>query len=224
MLDFTNSLKAAAIAVGLVAVPMTADALTIRLTDNVNGSSVLTLNDGDNDGVVNFTGGYGGFALTLASGVVQGFPPIDTLFGNLTAALLDGVGSADITLEVSHWFDNTGTIPGTAPLELTQDLNVLTGAGGVETFYNAGNNLFGTDTSLNDIMSTGASASAHIVTPVDLNSYTITHVINLSTTSASGAVQGSATTVAPVPVPAAGFLLIAALGGLGLMSRRKAAA
>ena len=46
-------------------------------------------------------------------------------------------------------------------------------------------------------------------------------ILSFSAQGSKGKVSFSSTTVAPIPVPAAGFLLIGALGGLGLLSRRR---
>jgi len=46
-------------------------------------------------------------------------------------------------------------------------------------------------------------------------------ILSFSAQGSKGKVSFSSTTVAPIPVPAAGFLLIGALGGLALLSRRR---
>lgn len=219
--------KAALASLALTLVPFQASALTLKLIDNRDGHSVMIADGADGtapDNLVDYYGAFGGFALAIASGANAAFPPVDGLFANLNAFFLsEQVTSADITLEVSHIFDNTASgVSG--PYRLTQNLNTQRGAGTVETFYGA--TLFERATPLNEIASTNTSASSDTGGVFDMTSYSITHVITLKSTASGCAVctlQGSADLVAPVPAPTAGLMLLAGLGGLAVLRRRKRA-
>lgn len=208
-----------------LALPVSANALTLNLTDNVNSGGTITIEDGVGnilDGNVSFAGSFGGFDLSLAAGAQNNFPPLDSLFASLSAANLSEA-SGDLTLEVSHVFDNTGNALGAlgdVVYSLTQSLNTLLGVGTVQTFY--GLTEFDKALSLNEIAS-AENSGANVITSgiFDAENYSITHVINLQSNSSAGALAGSATIIAPVPIPAAGFLLFGALGGLGLAARRR---
>lgn len=206
-----------------------ANALTFKLTDNVNGSAQIVQTDADNNGFESFVGAFGGFnvTLTLASQTSVGDPgpsAKDRLNASLSAAFLTAP-SGDITLEVSHVFDNTLTMPGSMAASLTQTLNTLEGLGQVTSYASigAGAQEFDTDILLSDLMSNLEATSKNTGGNVNANIYSITHVINLQTTSRSQ-IDGNARYVAPVPVPAAGILLLTALGGLGIARRRRKAA
>ncbi|MDK3074836.1 VPLPA-CTERM sorting domain-containing protein [Sedimentitalea sp. JM2-8] len=206
-----------------------ANALTFKLTDNINGGGTITQSDGDNNGIESFIGAFGGFNVTLvlATETSVGDPgpnAKDRLNASLSAAFLTEA-AGNITLEVSHVFDNTVTQPGQMAASLTQTLNTLEGLGHVTSYaaIGAGAQEFDKDILLSDLTSLNESTSKNTGGNVNATIYSITHVINLQTTSPSQ-IDGNARYIAPVPVPAAGILLLTALGGLGIARRRRKAA
>ena len=215
-------------ALAVTAMPISASALTLTLTDNTNVDGPVSITDGVGGDVannqVNYVGEFGGFSLTIATGVVAEYPPIDKLFANLNSNVLkEGINSGDVTLEVSHVFTNPASFEA-GGYQLSQDLNTLTGAGAVETFY--GTALFDKSLSLDDILSNLNSASSDTVGTFATANYSITHVINVNSSGCPDCtLQGSADIVVnPVPVPAGILLMGTAIAGFGVMRRRKKAA
>jgi hypothetical protein len=202
-----------------------ANALTFRLVDNLNNHAMIEQSDVDMNGFESFTGAFGGFnvSLSLASNTSISTSK-DRLNATLAAAFLSEA-AGDITLSVSHVFDNTLLAPGKFGATLTQTLNTLEGLGRVTTYAKIGPGAteFDMTTLLSDLLSDSEGTSKNSGGQLNGNFYSITHVINLKTTSPSQ-IDGNARFVAPVPVPAAGILLLTAIGGLGIARRRRKAA
>ncbi len=233
MIEKLKILGLASAVAGLTMAASGASALSIFLEDNLSPATFeiidggLNDSDGLEDGRIDEDGLFGGFEAAATFGISRDFPPQDKLFGELVARLLTQA-AGDITMSISHYFDNTDIDPnpGVNGFKLTQGLTSLEGMGSVETYWSAGDqeSTYGTETLLDDLASMNNSAATTINGAADLNSYTITHVINLKSSAQDSTMSGQADYIAPVPVPAAGLLLLTALGGMGLVSRRRKSA
>lgn len=216
-----NRASIAALAASLLAFAAAdAQALSLKLTDLSGDADQVIVNDDDGDDAVGFMNPFGGFSFTIAGGTSSNYPPEASLFAQFLARS-DGAASASFALS-----DTGFTLGGTDRLA-----NFLTGLTSnsdpnegrlvtVSSYADASNNLFGTDTLLGSI--SGGVDAGTFANLLDFDEpFSLTHVITI-THEGGGTSNGDADTdVAPVPLPAAAWMLAGALGGLGALSRKR---
>ena len=237
-------------AVGVVAAALLAasvdpaSALSLRLTDTDTAATVQ-LNDGDVGpppdldaapfeltfdctscgwiGNTNWSSVVVSGEVTPAPGV--GGPKVRQL--NLTVDA-ESTTTANLKVEISHTGLTLASLP-TFWNGFHQATGNITGQGGftVEAFWDPGNALWATTNSIGGLLSGGSGVTALLVTDKELGvntPFSMTTVMTLSHSGAStSALNTSQAGLSPVPLPAAGWMLLAGLAGLGAIARRKAA-
>jgi hypothetical protein len=213
----------------LVAVlPVAAAASTLEM--RVNDGEVIVADNGAGD-----SNGAAGI-LNAALGVVSGYedvsinvvrqeaPPFDQLQADVDVFNESG-GPASIKIEVTGHFANNAA--GIWPGQFTATANDVRGSTWDIASY-IGSAAY--DTGATAQIGVTASGSLFAVSNLILfnaNDYWITHVFNHTadrdnvSASANADVSVGPDSVTPVPVPAAGLLLMGGLGGLAAMRRRK---
>ncbi len=201
-------------------IPLTASAASLQM--RINGGADGTYSDEDGDGslVVSDTT-ISGFDLVLVSATQKLAPPFNQLLANMT---VDHNAAATILVEVTAEFDNPGgqTLPGvftaTANDALQSDwlIQSYVGASAYDTSDTA---VLVLDTTAEGVVTPVAVRS---MANLDLSNFWITHALQ-HTGGANTVAAGSADFAAVVPVPAAGLLLLGALGGLAAVKRRRTA-
>ena len=222
---------AAAAAAALLSAPMSAEALTLRITDSDTGTvtSIADGGGGDLDGLANgiITATalvVGNATVSISSAFETDATGVSKLILNVTQAIASAGGN--LFIDASH----TG-FGGAAATPLVSNLSFVMNASNLSTggsllgggFSDTSNALFGLADAIGTVPGTvtGTGLGDGIVEKDgavlgDPFSLTILTDVVAGTTGSY-----DATIIAAVPVPAAGFLLIGALGGLGFASRRK---
>ena len=231
MVDMKRYTATALGALMLAAAPMAADALTVRFEDGGSTIDVVdNLGDDTNTAL--------GVISTSLSGTGNGASVSVT-----TSVSIDASGESSLTLQANNVTAGSGGLIITASDDgfgegadgindsiavldadpISSDDNVVTASGYVDD----GNVLFGTATLVGQetLADTSDDTIGSIRTTLD-DPFSITTSLAF-TAGSSGNSGQSKVVVAPVPVPAAGLMLLTALGGLGgaagLRRRRKAA-
>ncbi|SHL66374.1 VPLPA-CTERM protein sorting domain-containing protein [Roseovarius marisflavi] len=221
-----SSVSALALSAGFAVVGATASALTITIDDLSTAGVDLTINDGDIgldlDGVVNgiiisglhTVGGYTISGLNAASTDALGE-------SELTQTSLDVAGGSTGGLRVitSSVFSAGANSPDASNLsfslggsELNSTVSGFGSAGGTPTATLS----FSPGADGTDSFSADTSTSAVLSDP-----FTMYSQIDIGSVKAGHQTSLTATVIAAVPLPAAGFLLFGALGGLAAMRRRR---
>ncbi|MFV0515671.1 MAG: VPLPA-CTERM sorting domain-containing protein [Jhaorihella sp.] len=220
MLEIRKLLKPVMATALALALPVSAGAVTVKVYDTrgpeVELASITDNGAGDLDptagSLVASTSSVAGYGLSLQTALVAGYPPLD----HLTSTLNLGAGDGSIRIEVSHHFSSAMPSPAQGIGSVTN--NFVLFAGSVVSDIYLATSLFGKDSLIASTSGDLTSASAHVT--FDPSDYYITQVFTVSGPAASGGTANSEW-LAPVPLPAAGLMLLAGLGGMAAFGRRR---
>jgi hypothetical protein len=212
------------ILVGAIAATLPFAAVASTLEMRINGDDALRYIDngpGDDDGRPDFltvsAGAVSGYEVVSANVVRQTAPPFDRLLADVGVEKPEG-GPATIRIEVTGHFRNNsaGLWPGS--FSATAD-DVLGSAWDITTYI--GNAAYDQgDGAIIGVSNDGSLFAVSNLIRFNPNNYWITHVFTHDADGDEVVASANADFLAPVPVPAAGLLLIGALGGLAAMRRR----
>lgn len=221
-----------AAATAVAALPLAAGAATVeemlQMRIGGEGGTVILDNDAeDDDGRLGFLSvrdtpagsALTGYDLAVASGTKIDGPPLDQFFADVELTNLSNEEKS-VLIEVTANFQNADAGP-QWPGAFSATVNDVTDRSDwlVQTWI--GTEAY--DRGVLAIEVEGTVTALSRIRNFDPRNYWITHLFD-NTSPPNTNSGASADFVAPVPVPAAGFLLVGALGGLAAMRRRRAQA
>jgi hypothetical protein len=204
--------------------PLAAAASTLEM--RVNDGALVVADNGAGDsnateGILNANlGAYSGYEAVSVNGVQQTAPPFDQLQADVDVTNLTG-GTASIKVEMTAQFINN--VDALWPGQFSATANDASGSVWDVRSY-IGSTAY--DQGQLGLSASGALFAESNLILFNANDYWITHVFehtagdNVSA-SANADFNAQPGEISPIPVPAAGFLLIGALGGLAAFRRRK---
>lgn len=221
-----NVLRTTAAAAVLIAAPLSASALSVKYFGSA-GAAVASLevfDEGAGDGAAGVVGtltsvgvGIGGYTISGNFSAIAAYPPIDQMTSTFTVGT--GLAGSSARIEVTHYFDNGVPTPliglGSAVNNLVSfaGISVTTEVFRADAAYGKDDLISGTA----GPVSTSADLFALTSTP-----YYITQVFTIEGATNGGTATAEWTVPAPIPVPAAGLMLLTALGAAAAMRRKKA--
>lgn len=208
-----------AMVVALAPVVASASTLQMRINGGVDG---VFADDGDGNLIANLTE-VPGYEFVNVAATQRFAPPFDQLLANVT---VKNSAEASVLVEVTGHFTNPGN--GQLPAVFTATANDAL-PGGSEWLIRSyiSDVAFGTGEGAILILDTTQESGQLVAVAqrsfgiVNLGDYFVTH--SLRHTGISIAQSAASADFSVVPVPAAGFLLIGALGGLAALKRRRKA-
>jgi hypothetical protein len=188
-----------------------ADPIELRLT---NGANVVTVTDGDNDGVVNYTGALGNWIVNVTTGIGPG---VGAYYMDLNSTDVAGISNpGNLVIE----FTSKNNAPNSNLFDVSIGGTVRNAGVVYDSYYDNGNAYYQPTTLIASLGSyTGVfSGAAYSVPAAAIAQYSLTQVITI-TPSGSGVAQYSGdATLDPIPEPAtliflgSGLALLAAFG------------
>jgi hypothetical protein len=211
------------IGTALALVPLASAASTLEA--RIDSDASLVWADEDDDGLLTVAAGaQSGYEAVTINAVKQLAPPADQLLANVIVANTAGDANESIRVEVTGHFQNNAA--GIWPGQFTATANDVMGSTwDIRTYV--GNGAYDTDSGAQlAISASGSLLAVSNLLRFNANDYWITHVFDHTATSNNISASASADAMispdlTPVPVPAAGLLLLGALGGLAALRRRK---
>ena len=218
-MKLTTLAAAAAVGFPLAALPAgasTLEMLEVRIDEDnslVYADQGLADNNAASGSLNVSVGPVSGYETVTVSAIKQEAPPFDQLLANVTVANTSG-GPEAITIEVTGRFENN--VEGLWPGQFSANANDVRGSTWDITSW-IGSAAY--DRQVLGLTANGSLFAVSNVIGFNPNDYWVTHVFNHEA-GPNVSAQASVDFIAPVPVPAAGFLLIGAFGGLAALRRR----
>lgn len=215
-------LKKAALATALalaIGIPTANAEVTVSIGAKQDSASFLPLASGF--GSAGFTGGFGAFYIAVSG---TGSPPLTSpdLFATNSIDVQKEGTSVGHTLEIYVTSQGNTTTSPTLGFTSGFTSNFLTSGWSIteETFYDASNTLWGTTTLLGSATFSGpATSAASTAIAMGSGPYSVTTLYTLTTTAGSGA--SNATISMAIPEPETYAMLLAGLGLMGFIARRR---
>lgn len=212
------------IAAGVIAVVVPLHSNAATLEARIDGDDALRYEDADGDGLLTVAAGaQSGYEAVTIDVIKQEAPPFDQLLANVIVANTSGSPNETIKVEVTGHFGNNaaGVWPGVFTAAANDALGPATDSEWKIASY-VGRSAYDTGASAQlGIEEDGSLFAVSNLIRFNANDYWITHVFDHTATSNNVSSSASADFVAPVPLPAAGVLLLGALSGLASLGRRK---
>ncbi len=217
-MNMLSTMKSLGLAAVVAIVPSLSSALTLTIDDLGTAGVDQTVVGAS---TANFSGMAGGFSVAIASGNISSTGSTYTL--NTSSIQTSGVGTLQIAAEQLGLTGFNGPVLDLAGSGSVTDIGVSVT---VEHFINTG----GGYQMVGDVLNFAGGQMG----PVNMSditydsvampaSFDLKSVFTIVTDSSDMSANVNSTLVASVPVPAAGLLLLTALGGMGIARRRKKA-
>lgn len=227
MINLKTLVKTALVG-AVMSMPATANALSVKFFGSSGAlvEDLEVMDEGAGDGAFGVAGvlsagiaSLGGYSVALSTAIVENYPPFDSMVSTFSIGSGTAVSSARI--EVTNYFDNGVPVPLNALGSAVNNLLSFAGTSVVtEVFVGAG----AYDKATSVVSSSGSLTENDALFNLTSTPYWVTQVFTIEGATGLGTATAEWTIPAPVPVPAAGLMLLTALGGLGVARRRRKAA